>query len=534
MAASLYKTDSGRMFHAGTIAIITVGLPARGKTHVARSLCRYLRWLGVQTKVFSVGNYRRHVVGTAANLPRDFFSPANATTAEQRHQIANVCLQDMIYWFQSGGQVGIYDASNTTEVRRREIHDRLIKEDVHPVFIESICDKPEIIESNIRSVKILSPDYVGWDPEEAVQDYWKRINNHIHHYETINDMTLHFVKLINVDEQIIVNNVKGYLQSRIVYYLINLHICPRIIYFARSGECLNETSQKADAGLTPVGRQYAENLKNFVMALREREKRERKEQGWGEDDDMRQLTVWSSTRQQCLQTAQPFADAGYIVNQNTKMREISVGEVDGLTEEEIKKKFPKEYLRQQQNPYHHRYPRAESYHDLAVRLEALILELEGEKNDVLIIAHETVLRCLYAYLFDRPENEIPQIAIPRNYLIEIIPSAYGCKETRMEIPIISEKEVASSNVHLELERLQPQNTPLVATGNLDGAKNLVDIKRNEELGLFEIEQNKGIPFDTIKTGEIGIIEDRAKNLKERAKFGSSADLKGGGERHTVY
>lgn len=32
------------------------------------------------------------------------------------------------------------------------------------------------------------------------------------------------------------------------------------------------------------------------------------------------------------------------------------------------------------------------------------MELEREKNDVLIIAHETVLRCLYAYLFDRPES----------------------------------------------------------------------------------------------------------------------------------
>lgn len=32
------------------------------------------------------------------------------------------------------------------------------------------------------------------------------------------------------------------------------------------------------------------------------------------------------------------------------------------------------------------------------------MELEREKNDVLIIAHETVLRCLYAYLFDRPAS----------------------------------------------------------------------------------------------------------------------------------
>ncbi|KAF9967538.1 hypothetical protein BGZ65_013022, partial [Modicella reniformis] len=69
----LYKTESGRLFHAGAIAIILVGLPARGKTAISRSLFRYLRWLGVQTKVFSVGNYRRQIVGV--EVTNDFFSP---------------------------------------------------------------------------------------------------------------------------------------------------------------------------------------------------------------------------------------------------------------------------------------------------------------------------------------------------------------------------------------------------------------------------------------------------------------------------
>lgn len=60
-----------------------------------------------------------------------------------------------------------------------------------------------------------------------------RIEQLMQNYETIADTKLPFVKLLDVGEKIIVNNVAGYLHSRIVYYLMNLHIQPRKIYFAR-------------------------------------------------------------------------------------------------------------------------------------------------------------------------------------------------------------------------------------------------------------------------------------------------------------
>jgi broad specificity phosphatase PhoE len=49
----------------------------------------------------------------------------------------------------------------------------------------------------------------------------------------------------------------------------------------------------------------------------------------------------------------------------------------------------------------------QSYLDLAVRLEPVILELERCRDDVLIVAHESVLRCLYAYFVDFSEEVRP-------------------------------------------------------------------------------------------------------------------------------
>lgn len=76
----------------------------------------------------------------------------------------------------------------------------------------------------------------------------------------------------------------------------------------------------------------------------------------------------------------------------------------------------------------------QSYHDLAVRLEPIILELEREQNDVLIIAHESVLRVLYSYLMHCRPMEIPKLKFPRDEIIEIIPAAYQNEAKRIHIP----------------------------------------------------------------------------------------------------
>ncbi len=95
--AQLYSTESGRLFHSGRIVIATVGLPARGKTHLSVALARYLRWLGVKTRVFHLGDYRREHVGDGKDVPEDyFFVNASASTVLLRQKILKKC-RDNIY-----------------------------------------------------------------------------------------------------------------------------------------------------------------------------------------------------------------------------------------------------------------------------------------------------------------------------------------------------------------------------------------------------------------------------------------------------
>ena len=105
------------------------------------------------------------------------------------------------------------------------------------MFIESICTDMELIRANIREVKLSSPDYLHIDPQAAAEDFEKRIKHYEEAYESINfdgsEAEASFVKLIDVGSQVIINMIHGYAQSRVVYYLMNLHIMPRSILMCR-------------------------------------------------------------------------------------------------------------------------------------------------------------------------------------------------------------------------------------------------------------------------------------------------------------
>ncbi|KAI0729849.1 6-phosphofructo-2-kinase-domain-containing protein [Fomitopsis betulina] len=431
MVAPLYTTASGLLFHAGKILVLTVGLPARGKTHISRALERYLRWTGVKTQVISLGDYRRKVIGGTQNLPPDYFKLGEKSpeTIALRKRISDSCEQLIWDFFDAQGQVVIYDANNGTKERRRSIAEKFVAAGIHVVMLESICDDEEMILANIRSVKISSPDYRGWDQDKAVDDYYKRIRDHVVHYEPVEETDYPSIRIKNVGDNIMVNDIRGYLQSRIVFFLMNIHNRFRTIYFARSGQSLIEHSYKADSDLSPGGWEYAEKLKEFVMKQRAKTLEAR-----GMDPTTRRLVVWTSARRRSHHTAWPFLTTNpndpyppspVKVMERPQMSEINPGVWDGLTPDEVRNYYPNEWERFVKDPYAYRAPRAESYHDLCVRLEPTLIELERQKEDLLIIGHASVIRCILAYLIGLPASEIPAIEVARGDLLEVMPTSYG-------------------------------------------------------------------------------------------------------------
>ncbi|MBH1945599.1 hypothetical protein I5L01_15380, partial [Erythrobacter sp. YJ-T3-07] len=87
-----------------------------------------------------------------------------------------------------------------------------------------------------------SPDYKGQDPEQAALDFRNRIRNYEKVYKTIDgdgdESSYTYLKILDVGSQVIINRIKDYLQSRVVYYLMNLHIRPRSIWLSRHGESM--------------------------------------------------------------------------------------------------------------------------------------------------------------------------------------------------------------------------------------------------------------------------------------------------------
>uniref|UniRef100_A0A8C1TK80 6-phosphofructo-2-kinase/fructose-2,6-biphosphatase 1 n=1 Tax=Cyprinus carpio TaxID=7962 RepID=A0A8C1TK80_CYPCA len=405
-----FRKSSRPQFTNCPTMIVMVGLPARGKTYISKKLTRYLNWIGVPTQVFNLGQYRREVLQTYKNY--EFFRPDNEEAMKIRRAYASNALTDIASYFtKEQGQVAVLDATNTTRERRGVIINFAKEKGYKVFFIESVCDDPEIIEANTMQVKLSSPDYENYDKEEALVDFLKRIDCYKMSYVPLDeekDRHLSFIKIFNVGSRYLVNRVQDHIQSRIVYYLMNIHVTPRSIYLSRHGESeLNLLGRiGGDTGLSSQGQKYAKALAEFIRG-----------------QSIKDLKVWTSHMKRTIQTAEAL---GVPYEQWKALNEIDAGVCEEMTYEEIQATHPEEFALRDQDKYRYRYPKGESYEDLVHRLEPVIMELERQEN-VLVICHQAVMRCLLAYFLDKSEDDLPYLKCPLHTVLKLTPLAYGCK-----------------------------------------------------------------------------------------------------------
>lgn len=397
------------------LALVMVGLPARGKTFVSRKIVRYLSWLGYRARAFNVGEYRRALAG--ARQSADFFRPDNPEGHAARAHAAIAALDDLLTWFRQGGEVGIYDATNTERSRRDTVYERCRAEGVQVIFIESICEDESVVDANVRDNKLRSPDYADVDPEEAVRDFRERIAHYEQTYEPVNRSDRSYVKLIDVGRQVVVNRVEGYLGARLIFFLMNIHPAKRRIWLTRHGESHFNVAGRigGDPGLTDRGREYRDSLAQFI------ETRTPENSG---------VVVWTSTLRRTLESAAALPALSVPWR---ALDEIDAGVCDGMTYAQIREKMPDEYRARATDKLRYRYPRGESYADVIQRLEPVIVELERQRAPVLVIGHQAIVRTLYGYLMGRPQEECPHIPIPLHTVLELSPTAYGYEEQRFAL-----------------------------------------------------------------------------------------------------
>ena len=360
------------------------------------------------------------MTGGGPQQSADFFRSDNSEGSEARTAVAAEAFMDMLEWMEEGGQVGIFDATNSTEERRGMLG-RLAGDKCKIIFLESICTNAAVVEHNVAEKVRNSPDYVEQtDVEGAVADFKARLAHYEAAYETVREGAC--IKMIDMNSsassRMHINGISGYLPGRIVFFLLNTHLAARPILLTRHGESQYNVRGRigGDSPLSPSGERYALKVAEFVRTRLA-----------GEST----ASIWTSTLQRTVRTARHIH--GFPKVHWRALDEINAGVCDGMTYAEIKEGMAEEYVARKGDKLRYRYPRGESYLDVIQRLEPVIIELERQRAPVVVVAHQAILRALYAYFMDKPLEQIPHIEVPLHTVIELTTGVSGVIEKRFQL-----------------------------------------------------------------------------------------------------
>ena len=96
-----------------------------------------------------------------------------------------------------------------------------------------------------------------------------------------------------------------------------------------------------------------------------------------------------------------------------EFREISLGEWEGRTFQEVQAQYPEEYEQRGQDIANYRTPGGESFADLQKRVLPAFRAVVKTKGNLVIVAHAGVNRVILCHLTQRPLQEL--FSIPQDY-----------------------------------------------------------------------------------------------------------------------
>lgn len=419
---------------ASGIVLALVGLPARGKSFVSRKLERFLQWRGHPTRMFNVGKYRREAVAPEESGRSDFFDQENTSALAAREAAAVAALKDALDYLNRGGRVAILDATNSTKARRKLIVDQVQQYRgcgrFAVVFVEAICDDPEVLEANMLGKVRNSPDFERMSIPEAMADLKDRIEKYAAVYETVQDSEGPYIKVFDLSSKIMANHCYGRLAKSMLPLMMAMHIGARPVWLVRAGTGQGnpQSPDKSDrlSKLSDLGRTSALALSEFL--------RQRATKYWATVGKTPEPT-------QVLTSTMPRARASvyYVTRdheQTSALNPIDKGTIgagwwdvechgDTPPWQEMQQRHPVFYAKWRQDPLRRRFPGGESYMDVIQRLEGVLVEVEMSTRPVLLVSHISVLQLFVAYFKGVPIEDAWQVSIPKNTVLEISPTSGG-------------------------------------------------------------------------------------------------------------
>jgi len=405
----------------------------------------------------------------------NFFDPKNQKASAIREQVAMETLDELMdYLLNQGGAVGILDATNSTITRRQNLVDRIRQREpkLGILFIESICRDPDLLEANMR-LKLSGPDYRDKDPRKSLEDFKKRVDAYASAYVPLGDyeeehdlqyiqvslryrfpalygerLLTHFYQMVDVGRKLVQHRLKGFLSGGISTYLGSFNLSPRQIWITRHGQSIDNELGKlgGNSPITERGHCYGQALHRFMTHKREAwliEQKSKMAQATfpplpgdntppypelNRELEEKNFCVWTSMLQRSVETAEYFeVDDDYDVKNWEMLNELNAGQFEGMTYDEIARKFPHEFHKRASDKLNYIYPGVggEGYLQVISRLRDMVREIERITDHVLIIGHRSVCRVLMAYFMDLTREDITDMDVPLGMLYAIEPKPYG-------------------------------------------------------------------------------------------------------------